>query len=471
MSPDQITHTGQWTPINLGEPIDPITGLPLRMTSLAGSPGPAGNPGSGPGPVTRDPTPNLPLPIDTPPAFPGTPTTDRADTAQQPAGQTHMQQAPPGPVVRPDRLIPALPVPPQTPLIPPSIIDPFQHKDLRQNRRPGSGPVQFYGGIEIPDADDPLDFPSLPAPDPLIPLPRLDPPLFDYGNADGELDWIDLIEEYAGRATRGGVPRDPAYTPPHERSWLRWEHWRVDATADASGTDKFGLATGYAGVSVGLGKIRGVTITPSASWHEALGTAKDRLAQRLYDLEIEAAWMHQLDERWRMRLEVGAGLYSDFEIDENLDALRLTSLGIFSYEWHPNLQLVLGVAWLNLETQEFYPVGGVIWQPDNHLQFEILFPEFKLAGFVKEVREGEIWSYIGGGFYGRTWRVQRSTGLEDDATYSNWRVYLGWEKRHVSGMTYFGEIGYVFDRRLRFKSDVGDFDADEVFFGRVGLTY
>ncbi|MDA1164446.1 MAG: DUF6268 family outer membrane beta-barrel protein [Planctomycetota bacterium] len=453
-------------PVGLGEPIDPLTGLPLRMTSLANSGG------SGQAPRIDDIAPAIPRPIDSPPGFPGTPSTHRADTAQQRAGQTHGQPSPPGPVLRPNDLLPALPAPPQNPLIPPSIIDPFQLQELYQNRSSASGPVNFGGGIEILDDGSGLSFPELPQPNPLIPLPRLDPPLFDSGNRNGELDWIDLIEEYAGRATRSDIPRDPALTHPQDRSWLRLEHWHADANGEAAvSSDDFGLATFYGGVTVGLPKIRGITVTPSVALHEGLGSAKTKLEKQLFDLQVEFAWMHQIDERWRMRVELGAGLFSDFQIRKDLDALRITGLSLFTYEWSRDLQLVFGTAYLNLETQQFLPVAGIVWQPNDRLQFEILFPEWKLAGFVKEVREGEIWSYIGGGFYGRSWRIQQSTGAEDVATYSNWRVHLGWEKRHISGITYFGEIGYEFGRRLRFRSNVGDFDPGDLAFARVGMHY
>ncbi len=465
VTPSQQLSQRNSSPVGLGEPLDPITGLPLRMTSLANSNG------TGPAPRIADSRSDVPFPINAPPDLPGTPSTHRADTARQRAGQTHMQASPPAPMLRPDLLTPALPAPPQNPLIPPSIIDPFQHQDLYQNRDEFGGPVQFDGGIEIPDGGDGMKFPTLPNANPLIPLPRLDPALFDAGNRNGELDWIDLIEEYAGRATRSDIPRDPALTPPHNRSWLRLEHWQTELTADASGSDKFGLATLYGGATIGLAKIRGITVTPSIGIHKGLGTAKTKLEKELIDLQVEVAWMHQLDERWRMRMELAAGLYSDFEIEKELDALRITGMSLFTYEASRDIQVVMGAAFLNLENQEFYPVAGVIWQPHDRLQFEILFPEWKLAGFVKEVREGEIWSYIGGGFFGRTWRVQRSSGVEDLATYSNWRVYFGWEKRHISGITYFAEIGYVFDRELRYQSHVGNFDAEELAFARVGMNF
>ena len=446
-------------PVGLGEPLDPITGLPLRMTSLANSNG------TGLAPRIADGTPEVPVPITAAPDRPGTPSTHRADTARTLSGRMHQQTTPPpAPILRPDILMPALPAPPQNPLIPPSIIDPFQHQDLHQN----GGPIRFDGGIEIPDGGDGFKWPTLPEANP---LPRSDPALFDAGNRDGELDWIDLIEEYAGGATRSDIPRDPARTPPHDRSWLRWEHWHTDLAIDGSGSDKFGLASFYGGMTVGLAKFRGITVTPSIGIHKGLGTADTKLEEELVDLQIEVAWMHQLDERWRMRMELGAGLYSDFEIEKDLDALRITGMSLFTYEASRDLQIVMGAAFLNLENQEFYPVAGVIWQPHDRLQFEIVFPEWKLAGFVKEQKEGEIWSYIGGGFFGRTWRVQRSTGTEDLATFSNWRVHLGWEKRHISGITYFAEVGYVFDRELRYRSHVGNFDADDLAFVRAGMNF
>ena len=224
-------------------------------------------------------------------------------------------------------------------------------------------------------------------------------------------------------------------------------------------------------MTVGLAKFRGITVTPSIGIHRGLGTADTKLEEELVDLQVEVAWMHQLDERWRMRMELAAGLFSDFDIQRELDALRITGMSLFTYEASRDIQVVMGAAYLNLHNQEFYPVAGVVWQPHDRLQFEILFPEWKLAGFVTKQKEGEIWSYVGGGFFGRTWRVQRPTVGEDLATFSNWRVNVGWEKRHISGITYFAEIGYVFDRELRYRSRVGNFDAEELGYVRAGMHF
>ena len=140
VTPAQQSLRQSGSPVGLGEPLDPITGLPLRMTSLANSNG------TGLAPRIADGTPELPVPINAPPDLPGTPSTHRADTARTFPGRMHQQSTPPpGPILRPEILTPALPAPPQNPLLPPSIIDPFQHQDLHQN----GGPLRFLTAVMV----------------------------------------------------------------------------------------------------------------------------------------------------------------------------------------------------------------------------------------------------------------------------------------------------------------------------------
>ncbi len=224
-------------PASLSHPIDHLTGLPLRMTSRW---------------PTRDGA-LLPLP----------PPTEESPIPS-PVPHARIRAQPGHYPVRPlDRVPPSdlLPTPdlPHLPGLPgPSY----------------SGPVLFDGQVDgligdplTRDANAlPLDTP----PNPEIDFPQdtlLDPPLFDAGNGDGQLDWIDLIEEYAGRATRSDIPDEPHNAPKEERSWLRVEHWRADATwLPATGND-LGWLTGYGDIVIGLPKIRGLTITPAYAYH------------------------------------------------------------------------------------------------------------------------------------------------------------------------------------------------------------
>ena len=178
--------------ISFGEPVDPLTGLPLRMTSLADQAG------SG----------SAAVPAPPPAAHWGRP-------------------APPGtPIGGP------VPFPRETDLVTgqpdASILPPVRPLPILPN--PSGSPALFNGQIEfLQPGESAILFPTIMEGDPAIPLPQLDPPLFQSGNGDGELDWIDLIEEYAGRATHSDIHGVPADTPPEDRSWLRLAHFRAEA--------------------------------------------------------------------------------------------------------------------------------------------------------------------------------------------------------------------------------------------------
>jgi hypothetical protein len=67
--------------------------------------------------------------------------------------------------------------------------------------------------------------------------------------------------------------------------------------------------------------------------------------------------------------------------------------------------------------------------------------------------------YFGGELGGGTWAIQRDSTLNDNATYKDLRV--------TWGITHFDddddstlELGWAFDRSLRYRSSVGNTDLD-----------
>lgn len=335
-----------------------------------------------------------------------------------------------------------------------------------------SGPILFEGRIEEATGDEAVArFPSLPQLQQIVPLPQPDPSLLDAGNGDGQLDWVDVIEEYGGRATRSDIPPYPEETPPENRSWFRMDHFRADAWwLNGEGND-LGWFSGYGSVTLGLAKIQGVTITPAVAFHGLNGANQSNISSTLYDGEIEAAWMHRYHERLRMRTALKVGVYSDLKDSDYVDALRPSGSFIMSYEKNPEWQFVLGAALYNIETQKALPIVGFVYQPSDVERYEIVFPEWKLSGKVKTGREYVRWAYITGSFWGRTWRTERTTGTFDEVTYSDWRIAAGWESKHLSGITSFVEFGYAFQREISFESGVGDYDPSGQIMARGGFYF
>lgn len=329
------------------------------------------------------------------------------------------------------------------------------------------------GLIGVPSLErDPGALPLDTPPNPEVDFPQselLDPPLFEAGNGDGQLDWIDLIEEYAGRVTRSDIPAEPHNTPKEDRSWLRVEHWRADATWFPASGDDLGWLTGYGDVTIGLPKIRGLTVTPAFGIHTVSTPDRTDLPSTLHDLQGTVAWMRRFDARWRVRVSGTAGFYSDHL--NFSDGLRFSGQSLMTYECNPDVQIVAGTAFLNLENRQFLPIGGIVWFLNNRHRLDLVFPEWKVAFVAQETLLWTRWAYASGGFWGRTWEIDRTGGARDEVTYSDWRVAVGMEKKGQADIYSFLEVGVAFDRRLDYVSNIGDYDPGTFGFVRGGFHF
>lgn len=334
-----------------------------------------------------------------------------------------------------------------------------------------SSPIQFEGQIEsVPAgriAHSDFDWGSLDAP-----IPQIDPPLPEFGNRDGELDLYDILEEYTGRATHSGIPDQPHLTHPDQRSWLRIEDWRTEVTWLAGSDEEIGIASARGSLGIGLAKMKGIVLRPTGAAYWLNGPVQTDLPSRVYDAELEATWMHRFNDRFRMHVSARGGIYSDFNTSDDIeDSLRVSGTGIGAFEINPDLQLVAGVAYFNLGSVWAWPVAGVVYQPTDEIRFELLFPEARISAVVNETDFFTERTYLGARFFGRTWQVDRTSGMRERVTYQDWRISLGHEIRYVYGITSFIEVGYAFNRELEYRSGVGDFEPDAVGMLSGGLYY
>jgi len=423
--------------VSFGEPIDPLTGLPLRLTSLAD------RNASGSAVVDAPHPPPVRLPRQPEPQFSASPATVPFPRPPSPA------------FTQPDA----------------SILPPIRPVPILPNS--SGSPALFNGQIDLlAPGESAILFPTIMEGDPAIPLPQLDPPLFQAGNGDGELDWIDLIEEYAGRATHSDIHGVPADTPPEDRSWLRLAHFRADAFWVAGSGDSLGMFAASGSVTFGLAKIKGVTVRPGATFYGFDSPTRTDVASEVKDLEVEVAWMHRFNDCWRMRIATTGGLYSDFEGDDISEEFRLSGVGLVTYEKREDLQFVLGTAFVNVESQRILPVAGLIWSPNDNNRLELIYPEGRIATKVYKEGERERWLYLSGGYFGRTWRTQRTSGAFDDLSYSHWRIAVGYETSHLaSGISWFVEAGFAVGRDLEYNSTIGNYTPGSRALVRAGFYF
>lgn len=190
----------------------------------------------------------------------------------------------------------------------------------------------------------------------------------------------------------------------------------------------------------------------------------------LYGPNLEVIWLPRVGPRLQGVLSVGAGWYSDFAGGD--DGFRLTGKGIARYDWTPDrVQLVLGVLYINRHDTKLIPAAGVIWKPGDDWNFELVFPQTKLARRLTWGPGFENWLYLAGGFGGNSWSILDAAGEPEVLILRDWRVMLGWEQKRNGGAGFRLEAGYVFSREIEFVAQPVTFRPGETLLARGVLAF
>ena len=192
---------------------------------------------------------------------------------------------------------------------------------------------------------------------------------------------------------------------------------------------------------------------------------------RLYNAGLDLMWRTQWDERWGSMIAVAPAVASDFQ--SNVDAVRITGRALATWQWVPDrVTLIFGVVYLDRNDLNVLPGAGMIWKPTPDFRLDLMFPRPKVAwrlGHLPEERED--WLYVSGTLGGRTWAVERESGISDQLTLRDYRISLGCERIVEGGGGLFAEIGWVFGRELEYDSPPFALSFDDAVVARAGVAY
>ena len=170
-------------------------------------------------------------------------------------------------------------------------------------------------------------------------------------------------------------------------------------------------------------------------------------------------------------LGVRTGIYTDFHA-VNDHSIRVLGRGLALATVTEQVQLVMGVVYLDRVLVKILPAGGVIWTPNPDARYEIFFPSPKLSRRWTTVRTTDMWWFVAGEYGGGSWTVRRANGSDDQVDYNDIRVSIGLESFAHSGLHGIFDIGYVFDRALVYRSgDPSRFYPSDTIMLRAGLYY
>jgi len=181
------------------------------------------------------------------------------------------------------------------------------------------------------------------------------------------------------------------------------------------------------------------------------------LPSDLYEYSLTASWMRRWSDSWLVRYMIGVSIATDGR-NTSGDAWRFRG-GVFAiYRPNDKWSWTFGALALGRNDLPVVPAVGAVWEPGPACRFELMLPRPKIAFLLVDNGAQQQWWYVGGGFDGGTWGIERPGGTGDQITYKDWRVVVGWESkpRKMPGTPFaigpsFGvEFGYVFSREFEF---------------------
>ena len=217
-----------------------------------------------------------------------------------------------------------------------------------------------------------------------------------------------------------------------------------------------------------------LVITPGFGVQYLQGPQNADLPPRLCDGYVDFRWLSQVTPTLGLDLAVTPGIFSDFEQDSD-KAFRMPGHAAAAWTWNETTKLVAGAAYLDRFDIEWIPIGGIVWTPNEDWQFDLIFPHPRIScrnywgGNLGERMQD--WLYLAAEFTGDAWAIRRSDGRDEQVVLSDYRIVLGMERKVLGGVSSRCEIGYVFGRKIEYRSETPDFHPTDTVMLRGGLTY
>jgi len=189
-------------------------------------------------------------------------------------------------------------------------------------------------------------------------------------------------------------------------------------------------------------------ITPYFQWRTLDGPTYPEVPANLYETYVDFMWVPRFSPRWTGILAVAPSLYSDFESGDQ-NGFRMTGKGLVRYDIVPDkLQLIAGVLYLNRYRARNLPAGGLIWDPNPDVHYEIMFPRPKFSHRFDYGNDWENWFYVAGEFGGNLFEVTLSDGTPESILLYDNRISIGLEHQRAGGAGARLELGVVFSRKV-----------------------
>ena len=200
--------------------------------------------------------------------------------------------------------------------------------------------------------------------------------------------------------------------------------------------------------------------TTAFNMHLLSGPTAVPLPPRLYSFSLGYQRRRRLTEYLSYDIATSIGVFGDFE-DSAKDGIRFPGHGVGMLHIQPELDVVFGVDYLSRDDIKLLPVGGISWRPQAlpDMRFDLVFPRPRIEYSL----DHESKMYVAGRLGGGTWDIEFPNNANDVMTYRDLQLLFGYERKHEDGHLAAIEFGYVFDRRVQFRTLTQEAEFDDAF--------
>jgi hypothetical protein len=252
------------------------------------------------------------------------------------------------------------------------------------------------------------------------------------------------------------VEPDELFDSSGDRPWIVWQKTTASATwvAPKKG-DGLGVTSLDVRGSIEFPNFQALWFVPRVASHFLNGPQTTDLPGQLYDFSFETVAMIPASEKVFFQVAFAPSLFTDSK-NTSHGAFRLPGRLLGFWKYSETLMFNAGVFYLDRDDVKWLPVAGLVWNYSDDLKFELMAPRPRIAWRFSQAECDERWAYIVGEFGGGTWAVQRASGVNDVATLQDYKLMLGVERKWDNVKSWWFETGYVFSRRVKFTSAIGD---------------
>ncbi|WP_010586359.1 hypothetical protein [Schlesneria paludicola] len=212
-----------------------------------------------------------------------------------------------------------------------------------------------------------------------------------------------------------------------------------------------------------------IDTTFGAKWLN--GPSTTDLPPQLFDILINLGTTHRISRRTIVDAMLSPGWYTDFS-NKGIEAFRLPWHVISYSQTFDSCQTVLGVTDLARDDIHLLPVVGLIFAtPESDLRLDLVFPKPRVAWRCYRGGKDEGWLYMGGELGGGSWAISRADRSYDVVTYRDYRLTTGFEARSSKGHATRVEAGWVFNRSVSYRSEIGNYSPTDSLMIRISSDY